>query len=132
MYTMVCCYARSTIRYRYRGSPLFGRAQDDGAPLTVVHGHRASVVQQEYFGILAVAHDKLLAADRAGRLVRRATDHVFHHVVRGVQVFAFHPAAHNNIIVVTRRLEFAGEKCARGGVWFSFEKNDLKKEAVQG
>lgn len=89
-------------------SPLFRRSYNDGAPLTVVHGHRGGVVQQKDVGILAVAHDKLLTADGAGRFVRRATDHVFQHVVRGVQVFAFHPAAHVvmiNIIV------------ARGPMW---------------
>lgn len=74
--------------------PLFGRSQHDGAPLTVVHGHRARVVQHVDVRVQAVAHDELLAADRAGWLIRRTAVQVFQHVVCGVQVFAFYPAAH--------------------------------------
>jgi len=73
-------------------APLSGRSQHDRASLTIVHGHRARVVHQVHARVPAVAHDELLAADRAGRFARHATVQVFDHVVRGVQVFAFHPA----------------------------------------
>jgi len=73
-------------------TPLSGRSQHDRASLTIVHGHRARVVHQVHARVPAVAHDELLASDRAGRFARHTTVQVFDHVVRGVQVFAFHPA----------------------------------------